>query len=331
MTVQVTIIGTGQVGTSIGLALESEKERITRVGHDRQMDSARQAEKMGAMDKVIGNIHAAVEEADIVILAIPEDQIRNTLELIARDLKEGAVVMDTSTSMVTVGKWAKELLPEDRYFATISPSVNPQYMDNLERGPQEAHADLFQKSVLVITSPPGMPADAIRLATELAGLLGATPFFADPYEFDGLIASSKVLPQMMAVALVNATVDNPGWREGRKLAGNFYNHITEPLMYFSSGATLESLAMMNKENVTRVINDLIYALMDLRKAIEDDDREKLDQLVESAIKRQADWFNQRMGANWEKDPSRSEVPSTGENLARFFTGGLFKKRDEKKR
>jgi prephenate dehydrogenase len=331
MTVQVTIIGMGQVGTSIGLALEPQKERILRVGHDRYGESTRQAEKMGAVDKIIGNIHAAVENADIVILAIHEDRIRNTLELIAPDLKEGSVVMDTSTSMVTVGNWVKELLPEDRYFATISPSVNPQYMESLQAGPEAAHADLFKKSVLVINSPAGMPADAIRLATELAGLLGATPFYADPHEFDGLIASSKVLPQLMAVALVNSTVEKPGWREGRKLAGKYYNHITETMMYLPEGTALESMAMMNRENVTRVINDLIYSLIDLRDAVADEDREKLEKLVSSARQGQANWFNQRMAAEWEKESQRADVPSTGENLARFFTGGLFKKRDDKKK
>lgn len=331
MTVQITILGLGQVGTSIGLALEPHKERIMRVGHDRRGDAARAAEKMGALDKVVSNLHSAVESADIVVLAIPEDQIRNTLELIAPDLKEGSVVMDTSVCMVTVGQWMKELLPQDRYFATISPSINPQYMQNLEAGAEEAHADLFQKSVLVITSPAGMPADAIRLATELAGLLGATPFFADPYEFDGLVASSYVLPQLMSVALVNATIEQPGWREGRKLAGKPYNHMTESLMYLPDGNSLEHQARMNKENVVRVINDLVISLKDIRDAIQDEDREALDKLVRNARTGQADWFNQRMGAEWEKDSSRADIPSTGENLSRFFTGGLFKKRGDKKK
>ncbi len=331
MTVQISIIGMGQVGTSIGLALESQKERILRVGHDRRADVARQAEKMGAVDKMIGNLHAAVEGADIVILAIPEDQIRNTLEQIATDLKEGSVLMDASSSMVTIGKWVKELLPAERYFATICPSVNPQYLDSLVIGPEAAHADLFQKSLLVISSPPGMPADAIRLATELAGLLGATPFYADPFEFDGLVASSNVLPQLLGVALVNATVTQPGWREGRKLAGKYYSHVTEPLMYLPEGSSLEHQAMMNRENVVRVINDLILSLKDIRDAVQDEDREALDRLVGDARKSQGEWYNQRMSAEWDKDRSRTELPSTGEHLSRFFTGGLFKKREDKKK
>jgi prephenate dehydrogenase len=330
MTVQITVIGLGQVGTSIGLALEPHKERILRVGHDRHGDVTRQVEKMGAFDKIINNLHAAVEEADIVILAVHEDQIRGTLEQIASDLKEGAVVMDTSTSMITVGSWMKELLPPERYFATISPSINPQYLEGLHLGAEEAHADLFQKSVLVITSPVGMPADAIRLATELAGLLGAEPFYADPHEFDGLVASSKVLPLLASAALVNATVDQPGWREGRKLAGKYYHHATEPMMYLPQGIMLERLAMMNSENVSRVINNFIYALIDMRDAIQDENREKLESLIKNARDNQAEWYNQRMSARWEKE-ARSELPSTGEHMSRFFTGGLLKKRDEKKK
>lgn len=135
MTVQITVIGLGQIGTSIGLALETQKERILRVGHEKRSEVAREAEKTGAFDKIINNLHAAVENADIVILAVHEDQIRGTLEQIAADLKEGSVVMDTSTNMVKVGAWAKELLPADRYFVTISPTINPHYMDTLRLGP----------------------------------------------------------------------------------------------------------------------------------------------------------------------------------------------------
>ena len=330
MTVQITVIGLGQVGTSIGLALEPQKERILRVGHDRKADIARQVEKMGAFDKIINNLHAAVEQADIVVLALHEDPIRNTLELIKDDLKEGAVVMDTSTSMIKVGSWMKELLPPDRYFATISPTINPVYMDTLRLGPDEAHADLFKKSALVITSPVGMPADAIRLASELAALLGAEPFYADPYEFDGLIASSKVLPMLLSAAFVNSTTGKPGWREGRRLAGKYFHHLTSPMMFLPEGETLEKLAMMDKDNVVRVLNDMMYAIMDFRDAIQDEDREKLDALVKQARDSQAEWYNQRMAGDWDKDPNKPQLPSTGENLARFFTGGLFKKRDEKK-
>jgi prephenate dehydrogenase len=51
---------------------------------------------MGAVDHTSLNLHAAVEKADVVILAIPVDEVRSTLEMIAPDLQPNALVIDTS-------------------------------------------------------------------------------------------------------------------------------------------------------------------------------------------------------------------------------------------
>ena len=69
MSAQITIIGLGKIGTSIGLALADETDQLTRIGHDKSMETAKSAEKLGALDKVHLNLHASVENADIVILA----------------------------------------------------------------------------------------------------------------------------------------------------------------------------------------------------------------------------------------------------------------------
>ena len=60
MSVQITIIGLGQVGASIGLALAGQKN-IKRVGHDKVYEISRQAQKAGAVDEIkinqIGRAH----------------------------------------------------------------------------------------------------------------------------------------------------------------------------------------------------------------------------------------------------------------------------------
>ena len=92
MTVQITIVGLGQLGASVGLALGSRQDDIHRVGHDKNSEAAKAAQKKGAVDDVKNNLPAAVREADIVLLSLPIDEIRATLEVIAPDLREGAVV-----------------------------------------------------------------------------------------------------------------------------------------------------------------------------------------------------------------------------------------------
>ena len=43
MSVQITLIGLGQIGASIGLALAEQKELLQRMGHDKDPSVARQA------------------------------------------------------------------------------------------------------------------------------------------------------------------------------------------------------------------------------------------------------------------------------------------------
>src|SRR3990172_1278709 len=164
MAVQVTIIGLGQIGTSIGLALAEHKQILHRVGHDRDLGIARRAEKRGAPDKVMITLPAAVREADLVILSLPIDQIRETLSLIGQDLKESAVVMDTGPVKEVVASWAKELLPEGRHYVGLTPVLNPVYLHDLDSGLNAAHPDLFRGGLVAIVSPPRVPPPATQTA-----------------------------------------------------------------------------------------------------------------------------------------------------------------------
>ena len=75
MTTNITFIGLGQIGTSVGLALAKQGKKFYRVGHDIDSGRTNQAKKMGALEKVSFNLPSAVSEADIVFLGLPVDQI----------------------------------------------------------------------------------------------------------------------------------------------------------------------------------------------------------------------------------------------------------------
>ena len=77
----------------------------------------------------------------------------------------------------------------------------------------------LKKGLIGIVSPPQTDSGAIKLAADLTRLVGADPLFADPVEVDGLMSATHLLPQLLAAALLNATIDQPGWREAQKLAG----------------------------------------------------------------------------------------------------------------
>lgn len=317
MAVQISVIGLGQVGTSIGLALAAHKEKVTRVGNDRDPAVMGKAQKMGAFDRTTLSLPAAVDKADVVVLALPADEVYDVLKVIAPELREGAVVVDTSATKVIVAEWAKELLPENRFFVTMTPTINPAYLQEQAVGVEAAHADLFKNSLMVITSPPGTDADALKLAADLTALLGAQPFFADAYESDGLLAGSALLPRLAAAALLHAVTGQPGWQEGRKLAGKTFAQATLPALELDSAGAPGKEALLNRENTLRVLDNLINELSLLRQLIEENDGDLLARHIERALQQRELWLKQRQAADWEQKP-KTEMPT-----ARDLIGGLF--------
>ena len=328
MTVQVTIIGLGQIGSSIGLALAKHSELVTRVGHDKDIGQANRAKQMGALDRVDINIPHSVEEAGLVILALPLDQVRETLTAMAQELKEDVVVMDMSPVKQVTLEWAKELLPPKRHFIGMTPALNPDHLPSLEGGIGAAHADLFQNGLFAIVSPPGVPSEAIKLAADFSRLLGAEHLFVDPMEVDSLMASTHLLPQLVATTLVNLTVDQPGWLEARKLAGRAYVAAASQAAELDEPAALAAAAANNRENVTRVLDNLIFALQQLRSQVHAQDEVALRQQAERARDGYLRWWKQRSSANWmvAANAPAVELPTAKDVFGRMF--GLRKRKSD---
>jgi prephenate dehydrogenase len=323
MTVQITIIGMGQIGTSIGLALAEHKDLVTRVGHDKDPRIANRAKDMGALDRVDLNLPNSVAEAGMVILALPLDQIRETLKYIAQDLKEEVVVMDTAPVKSVVSQWAKELLPPKRYYIGLTPVINPEYLHTNDTGVEAAHADLFKNGMIAILSPQGVPSEAIKLATDFSHLLGAEHLFMDPVELDSMMSATHILPQLIAAALLNTTVDQPGWYEARKLAGRPYAEATAVVTQFGEANALASQALSAREHLVRLIDSLMENLYILRGELQSQEGEKLLQELSRARLGRERWLKERNMANWAATESAPPVdlPTAKQVFSRMFTFG----------
>jgi prephenate dehydrogenase len=333
MTVQISIIGTGQIGASIGLALGEHKDIFVRVGHDKDVRIANHAKDMGAIDRVVINLPSSVENAAIVILAIPLDQIQETLRYIATDLPEEAVVMDTAPVKSEVIQWAKSLIPSRRYYIGLTPVINPAYLETTGSGVDAAHADLFKNGLMAILSPQGVPSEAIKLATDFSHLLGAEHLFIDPVELDSMMAATHILPQLMAASLLNITVDQPGWYEARKLAGHPYALATSAIAQFGDAHTISTQAMAANEHLVRSIDSMIENLYALRQYIASKEADKLLEALVHAGAGREKWLSERNRANWAATEAAPNIPlpTAKDVFARMFTFGGGRKPKEPKK
>jgi prephenate dehydrogenase len=303
--------------------LAEHKDLVRRVGNDRELGIARQAEKMGAIDQVMLNLPSLARQADLVVLAVPVDEVRETLKVIAPDLREGAVVVDTSPTQAGLS-WSAEILPPNRHFIGWKPALNPAYLDLSSTGVEAARADLFKNSLVFITSSPGADPQAVKLASDLTTLLGAKPLFADPDEMEGLIAISLLLPQLAAAALLNTALSQPGWNEARKLAGQPFAEASAPVTSLDEMKHLGQAALLNHQNATRLLDNLIGALGDLRTAIARQDADRLHALLSTAREGRQEWLGQRRASQWRGEESKMvDLPTSGQVIGRLF--GLGKK------
>lgn len=329
MPVQITIIGLGQIGVSMGLALAAYKDKVVTVGHDKDFGIEQRAKKLGAVDSTNHNLPGSVENADLVILALPVHEIRDTFGYIARDLKKDVVIVDTAPVKVEVAKWAKELLPEMAHYVGLVPAIGFDHLNLMETGLDSAKADLFMKGIFLLSAPPGAPGEAVKLVSDFVGLLGATAMMTDVTESDGLMASAHILPHLVSAALLNATVGQPGWQEVRKAASRGYFAATSAFTDYDSAEALTMLSAQNRENVIRTLNSMMNALLDLRNDLENQEDAALKKRLESAQKGRADWLVERGKADWSRLPTRQvEKVSFMETLLGSKLGRMGKRKDE---
>lgn len=321
MPVQITIIGLGQIGASVGMALSQHKNVVSVVGHDIELAVERAAQKKGAVETTEHNLPKAVKDARIVLLALPIRQIRETLEFIAPDLMEGTVVVDTAPIKSEVAKWAKDILPDGCYYVGLVPTIGFEFLNDAGTGLDSAKAGLFSKSIFLVSAPPGAPGEAVQLVSDLVKLMGATPMLTDIVESDGLMTSAHLLPQLVSAALLNATVDQPGWKDVRKLAGRAYLAATSGHISQEDPESLQMLSLHNLENTVRSLDIMISALHALRDDIEDGKNELVKDRLQTALTGCKNWMNERTLANWvEMQREPPDYPSISDRLLGGFIG-----------
>ena len=211
----VHVIGTGLIGTSIGLALTSVGVDVTL--EDQSETSAALARDLGA-GRTTGEVRPG-----IVVVAGPPD-VSPRLVLGALERWPEAVVTDvTSVKQVVLLDLIRSGVPIDRYLGS-----HP--MAGRERsGAISARADLFTGRAWVLCPHDGSDPSATALVARLAQATGAAVTTLSPQEHDEAVAAVSHVPQV-AASLVAARLEHlsdhaiglagPGVRDVTRIAAS---------------------------------------------------------------------------------------------------------------
>ncbi len=188
----VEIVGTGLIGTSVGLA-------CARAGLEVLLSDVSPANVRTASGLGAGRTRRPGDRPQLVVISVPPDHLA---EEIARALgREGDGPVVTDVGSVKSGPLtAVAAHPE------VSRYVGSHPMAGSERsGPLAASAALFDGRPWAITPAAGADPGAVVLVEQLAVLCGAVPVRLSPHDHDQAVARISHVPHLLA-ALAASTL-----------------------------------------------------------------------------------------------------------------------------
>src|SRR5687767_6362103 len=112
----ITIIGLGLNGASMGLALQREVGNFEIVGHDKQPEVSQEMRKLGAVQRTEWNLFRACEGAELIVVAVPLNELSELLPLLAEELKPGSLIFAIGSLLQPAIEVAEKHLPAGVHF-----------------------------------------------------------------------------------------------------------------------------------------------------------------------------------------------------------------------
>jgi prephenate dehydrogenase len=190
----VRIVGSGLIGTSIGLALVRFGVVVELV--DADPDNALMAERIGAGSRLVEL------EPQLVVVAVPPDHVG---AVVAEQLEQTTAVVTDAASVKS-----KPLADAAELTSDLSRYVGSHPMAGSERsGPLAGRADLFDGATWAITPHKDSDPEAVELIRRLAEACGARTVELSVQDHDLAVARVSHLPHLMSALAAGSLVDAP--------------------------------------------------------------------------------------------------------------------------
>lgn len=210
---QVTIIGTGLLGGSIGLGLRAAGFTGRILGVGRRRETLESAVKLGCIDAGVMDVaesfaHAG-DRCHMLVLATPISGFGAAMaSIVALGRRVGAErlwVTDVGSTKAHVCSIAEALDAAERHAGGKLIFVGSHPMAGSEQhGPAAARADLFKHKPCVMTAGPYVGSPAALAVRGLWQTLGMRVIDMTPEEHDHCVALVSHLPHAVAALLVQS-------------------------------------------------------------------------------------------------------------------------------
>ncbi len=262
---QITIVGTGLIGGSLGLALKKGGFRGKIVGCDSKAVLAR-AKRRRAIDRGVADPIEASQGSDVVVLATPVGSIIELIERLAPRLSSNTLLTDVGSTKAEIVSRAGRAFGKDaaRRFLAGHPMAGKE-----NSGIAFADAGLFRGAVWFVTPLPGQESKTGVVAEYLRWVrkTGARIAALDASEHDQLCAWISHVPQMISTALAATLVEEYG--ENAPLLESGGRALREMTRIAASPYSMwRDIAITNKKQIADALLKLEQKLAHIRENLD---------------------------------------------------------------
>ncbi len=270
---RLAIIGCGLIGSSVARAARARGVVGSIAAHDADADVRARVAKLGLAEAVFDDPRAAVEGADLILLATPPLAIGAVAATLGAHLKPGATITDVGSVKGAVADAFAAVLPGTVFAIPGHPIAGTE-----KSGPDAGFATLFDGRWAILTPQDRDDAPyaaAVARLTAFWEALGSTVERMDVKHHDLVLAVTSHLPHLIAYNIVGTADDLQEVTRGEVIkfsAGGFRDFTriaaSDPIMW-------RDVFLANKDAVLEVLGRFNEDLQALSRAIRWGDGEHL--------------------------------------------------------
>lgn len=274
---KLVIFGVGLIGGSLARALRergtTQAGRVIGVG--RSPASVERARELGVVDAIASlddeaQLRAALDGADLVLLAVPVAQTGPLLARIAPLLDAATIVTDAGSTKSDVVAAARAALGEKiAQFVPAHPIAGRE-----SSGVEAALPDLYVGRNVVICALPENPAASVERVDAMWRATGAVTRTMDPAQHDRVFAAVSHLPHLLSFALVEQILGEADAELKFSFAAGGFRDFTR--IAASSPEMWRDVCVANRGALLDELDAYTRVLARLREAIEAGDGAALE-------------------------------------------------------
>lgn len=268
----ITIIGMGLIGSSLARNIKQQKLAKTVIAADINVDVCNKVVDLEIADIVTDDLQRSVEEADMVILAVPVGAMAGVAKIIGPHLKEGAIITDTGSVKVSVIEALQPYCRSGIEFVPAHPIAGTEFS-----GPEAGFAELFDGRWCVLTPLPETGIKAVEAVTKLWEACGSRVEIMEPKHHDLVLGITSHLPHLIAYTIVGTAneLEDDIKSEVIKFSASGFRDFTriaasDPVMW-------RDVFLNNKEAVLEILQRFNEDLTAVQRAIRKGDGDYLYQ------------------------------------------------------